>query len=1176
MSQTPEFDSPLEDPAEDLLGIAPYASSLAEQLHTVPLPFTVGIYGEWGAGKTSFVRFVEKYLGVDRPDADPVLFISFSAWPYKTTQDLWQALIHCLARKLYDVPDDVPSAPAKSPVLGFGARILQLLESEAVVIDEGEKKPDPLAGYKQLVAQLDETAGTVGSDPESSELMAALVTGAMASLGTLSPLLGGLRSLLGGDLDPRRLLQQGKKQAVSHKLDSVRQLSKALQQLFSDRGQGRRICVFIDDLDRTMPDVALDLLEAARIFLDVRCIFLVAADENLIGQGLHMRLRAFGKTLANGENQDLIQRKGQEYLEKIIQLGIRVPAPTYEDIHKFIALLFPQWMVASDIIYASIGTNPRRLKQYCNLLRYKYEVTCSHLGQQSNVHIRSHAPELDKILRLGAHSPDCLKFLQTASADRKSYKASLERVEGYLVASAKDAAGSIAAKASPYAEPEQVAAKVNGSKHLLRLFRERPLFSELDPDLVRGFAVLADVAPGAGGSLRSSDGCFQRILDLPPIMDISAERFLREDFRHLAGVERDWPGLLERIAGAAELSNEKAELKSIEALLEARRLDGGEDVREPFQGILFEARNSGAIDPENNPKIRALLGELRLSSLLADELAAFANVKQRLALPAPESLIDAAIFRNRELPALERDRILGDWIHSNLDPSLKAAAEKALQYRLDAARHLTHLRTFVKLDALGQCWPEIAERFRSDRSSLIAMEAQVLQPENLPSDLAPDLEALWATLRSDQRLADFLRLRPLYRYADATLLNRYFSLSRKTTASPTKSSVIPTLASNVAAIPHYRTVHFHLTWPKEPGSMQAPVRLVVVGPDPSDKIEADTPGNLFQLEHLSAVAARLLEGQQTPAAAETIEVTRDFGRRSNFREFGQLLFELLFDEGARIHLDRLFKEPQRYRFLWENGNSPSIELPLEMLFTPPPSQSYLALTQRFSVIRYFSEAQRPLFDPVPTAPLRILAVMPNPPDLPPLNVAGERELLEKSFPKEGPVRLQVLAGAEANTERLQDVLRAYQPHIFHFVGHGTINNPMAQAAIAMANDQTFRLLAASELSTLLRDNQIRIAVLNACDTGSAPTGDAIAGLAGALVVAGIPAVVATLRPVTDPAALLFSRELYRSFVAGFSIEAAVIEGRKALSLESWDWSAYALFSGLKDPSLLRLPAPVER
>ena len=73
---------------------------------------------------------------------------------------------------------------------------------------------------------------------------------------------------------------------------------------------------------------------------------------------------------------------------------------------------------------------------------------------------------------------------------------------------------------------------------------------------------------------------------------------------------------------------------------------------------------------------------------------------------------------------------------------------------------------------------------------------------------------------------------------------------------------------------------------------------------------------------------------------------------------------------------------------------------------------------------------------------------------------------------------------------------------------------------------------------------LTLAVLNACDTGSAGANTVITALAGALVSRGVPAAIATLRPVVDYAAVYSQHEFYRAFADGYSLEAAVSERAK--------------------------------
>ena len=47
----------------------------------------------------------------------------------------------------------------------------------------------------------------------------------------------------------------------------------------------------------------------------------------------------------------------------------------------------------------------------------------------------------------------------------------------------------------------------------------------------------------------------------------------------------------------------------------------------------------------------------------------------------------------------------------------------------------------------------------------------------------------------------------------------------------------------------------------------------------------------------------------------------------------------------------------------------------------------------------------------------------------------------------------------------------------------------------------------------------------------------------------------------DDSALRFAGEFYRALTDGYSAETAVVEGRKALAIRGWDWSAYVTYTG---------------
>jgi hypothetical protein len=374
-------DAPLTNPADDLLGVAPSAKILAGRLTAVQPPFTAGVYGEWGSGKTTFVSFVAAYLEQQAgplPDRSPsTLFVPFSAWQYKTADEIWRALILAIARRILGVlePTDQPVA-APAPRLSLWGRIKALLGADAFVLRPEQAVPDAQSRYVELVAKLDASlyGGISKSAPamDTTETTIAVAKSVVAAMSGVSPMVAAIRGVFGlnTDVDVSKLVDKGQNTSMRQRIESLEEFKSILRELFA--GERRRVFVFVDDLDRCMPDAALDLLEAIKIFLpSTPCVFVVAADEKLIGQGLRMRFRDAADPAGSGDINAFMNRKGREYFEKIIQLPIHLPRPGAEEIHRFIGARFPEWFAAGDLIDAAIGSNPRRLNQYCNRLEYR-------------------------------------------------------------------------------------------------------------------------------------------------------------------------------------------------------------------------------------------------------------------------------------------------------------------------------------------------------------------------------------------------------------------------------------------------------------------------------------------------------------------------------------------------------------------------------------------------------------------------------------------------------------------------------------------------------------------------------------------------------------------------------------------------------------------------------------
>ena len=262
------------------------------------------------------------------------------------------------------------------------------------------------------------------------------------------------------------------------------------------------------------------------------------------------------------------------------------------------------------------------------------------------------------------------------------------------------------------------------------------------------------------------------------------------------------------------------------------------------------------------------------------------------------------------------------------------------------------------------------------------------------------------------------------------------------------------------------------------------------------------------------------------------------------------------------------------------GASPALlSVPWELLYRAP---TFLANQRQTPVVRHLDVAGLPA-PPVVAGTVRILGVVANPPDTPPLDVAGERQRVERAVAEVVASRRVTLDWLEpATPRRLREVLRDGSYHVLHYVGHGDFT-PAGEGVLYLeagtdAEARGHSELDSAELASLLADQaSLRLVVLNACDGARTSLTDPFAGVATTLVQLGVPAVVAMQFAISDAAAILFAEELYTNLVGRQStVDAAVSEARKAIYIEQGtvEWATPVLFMGDTDVELWRwTPVP---
>lgn len=247
-------------------------------------------------------------------------------------------------------------------------------------------------------------------------------------------------------------------------------------------------------------------------------------------------------------------------------------------------------------------------------------------------------------------------------------------------------------------------------------------------------------------------------------------------------------------------------------------------------------------------------------------------------------------------------------------------------------------------------------------------------------------------------------------------------------------------------------------------------------------------------------------------------------------------------------------------------------LPWELLYDQS-QRSFLVRSSDITVVRGLSTRTSGAsmeMKPV-NGPVRVLLAMADPTGT--LNLKAERAGIEREFAAlmtttaaGGMARQQIHTTflEDATFQELTELLRKEDFHIVHFMGHGDFD---AEHQGQLRFHDEWR--SGQDLADVLRkEKNTRLVTLNACRTaeGSGAAGvDPFAGVAQALVMAGIPAVIAMQFPVSDRAAIAFASCLYSELGAGQPIEEAVDAGRMAIVGQSKgiEWATPILF--LREP-----------
>ncbi|MBM2615401.1 CHAT domain-containing protein [Actinoplanes sp. LDG1-06] len=729
-----------------------------------------------------------------------------------------------------------------------------------------------------------------------------------------------------------------------------------------------------------------------------------------------------------------------------------------------------------------------------------------------------------------------LKLVQLKAADDKLVRAVVE------AARSSDPAAALSRLENDTDEP---------------ILRREPSFASVRPALLLSVHGFIDLHPTGDGTVVSDDGCFTYIAAeiADRGQDTTVDWLHQLFFRRLLEIYTDNAEFGKALRRAAGTDDYGTRVGEVETWLFNRPKDAGPET----PALLAEADPDGE---QEEADWRRLLGRTPLLSQI----------------PVEYVRTDPSVLPGRFLDRADRLRNPNRFAQASqlmLEAARSADASfgAAVGARLEVARDVLARRQFAKVHMLEFGWPDLMARVRAPdgKRRLDLLEKAVL----FGSDEA-DLAESWQKYKDDERLVDFLRIRP---HISDIFADEFSKLVAAAGTAASAGGAGEASGAAIAPLPPYADLRLDFVTDEDdqsarnvqpgdapPDEIACTVTLTGLGPDLTARLR-------FPIAELLRAAWGLVRFINPPpdvraarppsrdisiaVNAPAEDAALDIGRRLWQQTFGE---HRELDERLTTALTRT--EPVR---LTVSADSPWItDLPWECLYLPS-LRRMAGHTIKMSVVRHVPDAgvegERSL-----AAPVRMLIVHAEPLGQPLPGAEQEIATLERLFARaeqRGEVRLRTLRNATAVT--LQQEVRTFRPQILHFIGHATAPQSGEAGLVLCDENGGPTIFGATSLGEVLQDFNFVLAVLNGCETGVERVG-ITHGICQEIIRAGVPAAVATTRLVLDTSALWFSRELYRALMDGYPLEAGVAEARKALRIKKWDWSAYAFYSA--DPTRL--------
>jgi len=314
--------------SRDLIGFQVH-SDLIRSIVVSPamLPVTLGLFGDWGSGKTSIMQMLRRDLDLERwgvgsaerKACEKVACLYFNGWLFEGYDDAKSAIISAIllalgehkrfGPKMRDGVVRLLKSVNWMRAVRMGIKHIAL-PALAAYASGGASVVPSLIGCVQGVAGAGHKAEPQGEQEAEEE----------------SPEKVDWESLIRRSPEKESLLE-------------VRSFRERFGKLLADSDIDSLV-VLVDDLDRCSPERVIENLEAIKLFLSVeRTAFVIGADPRIVRHAIAWRYQQYGERRASEDGEEE-QRLVTDYLEKLIQVPYHLPRLSPAETETYMSLLF--------------------------------------------------------------------------------------------------------------------------------------------------------------------------------------------------------------------------------------------------------------------------------------------------------------------------------------------------------------------------------------------------------------------------------------------------------------------------------------------------------------------------------------------------------------------------------------------------------------------------------------------------------------------------------------------------------------------------------------------------------------------------------------------------------------------------------------------------------------------